>query len=90
MDARKLADVMQRIARLRAPSGDALDVSRRAIQPLADLAAAPSAVAGGQDASQPALDQALVQLRNLIADTVNRTTREYYENVLSAVARLKG
>lgn len=89
MDARKLEDVLKRIARIRPPNSDALEVSQAAVKPLAELLAAPNAAAGWGDTGKIALNRALAHLRGQVADATTQATREFYENVLSAVARLK-
>jgi hypothetical protein len=88
MDRTKLDDIFKRIARLRAPTPQALELSRAALEPLADhlakLATDPRAQGG-----DIALERSLIALRIHVAEAEVAPTREFFENVLSNVARLK-
>jgi hypothetical protein len=78
----------QRIARIRAPSADALDVSQAALKPLAEHRAQ-LATDPGPAGGDLALARAMGALRQHVADARVLASREFYENVLSGVARLK-
>jgi hypothetical protein len=90
MDVKKLDDVLQRIARIKAPSTEALAASLAAIKPLLDLQTALAADPSAEISSSRGLEQILSVLRDHVANEQAQATREFYENVLSTVARLKG
>jgi hypothetical protein len=89
VDPKKLDDVFKRIARLGAPDIQAQAVKDTAVKLLGGDPTDPSAPVASPADGPRALDQALQLLRNHVADAADQSTREFYENVLSAIARLK-
>jgi hypothetical protein len=89
MDVKKLDEVLQRIVRITAPTSQALETSQAAVKPLVELQAALIADPRAEISTNRGLENVLGVLRHHVATESVRTTREYYENVLSTVARLK-